>query len=234
MKKLIILLFFGWLSCSIHQGEKWIFENNLPKDDLTILNEWVVFYEDLIKKNYVSLSPKNAIKVLLKDMLNDTTEYLQFNKTELKQLLHRTETSTLLYKSEKAYYDTVYYSNECNFDGKIEYSEHPFVIAITQEGDTICQNIVVSDWETKTELELIKEDGYFRLIHDSSFFEGLKAIQSDDLTISEFIKLKESSGGFSSNEVASSFILGDFDFEDYFVKRIIVVEVVIPYFLHLK
>jgi len=206
------------MSCENRDRIQVEFESNLPEADQNLLTQIVNAYEDLIETEYRGEAYKFFSQIELnKRVLNVS------NKQEYCELLKKFDRSTLEYKRENVKYDSVYLSDQ----GEI--------IRIEQSED-ISENELQLDEEIsilppgrtiEEEIEEIKRRGYWRFISASSFISALSEISDSKIEIQEYIEVKEAVGLINPQRMASSLIKNEIDEDNYFIKRIIAIELFI-------
>jgi hypothetical protein len=213
-----ILIVLTCISCMNRNQLELEFENHLPETDLILLEKIVNSYDNLIKTEYNGKINDffNQIK-LDKPLLND------LNNQEYCELIKMFDKSNLEYKSQKVQYDTVYLSDQGN------------IISIMQPEDISEDDLVLDedflilppDRTIEDEIEKIKERGYWRFISESSFTSALSKISNRNIEIQEYINAKEAIGYINPQRMASSLAKHEIDVENYFIKRIIAIELFI-------
>ena len=206
---LLSLIFL--LACQ-SSSEKNSFTHKLPKADSITLEKWVAFYDKLLVDNYATLQPTK----LLEDLSASQTSDWIYNKEELCTLLSEFESSTLELKIERADYDTVYQENST-------------LISVTQEKDTVESILFAPDDHPLSAVELTQQEGYIRLINESSFVQALKAEQISP-EITQYVEAREFFGKIGYSEMVEV-LLNDttVDHQDFYIKRIVVFEILYSY-----
>ena len=210
---LLSLIFL--LACQ-SSSEKNSFTHKLPKADAITLEKWVAFYDKLLVDNYATIQPNLQPTKLLEDLSASQTSDWIYNKEELCTLLSEFESSTLELKIERADYDTVYQENST-------------LISVTQEKDTVESILFAPDDHPLSAVELTQQEGYIRLINESSFVRALKA-EHISPEITQYVEAREFFGKPGYSEMVEV-LLNDttVDHQDFYIKRIVVFEILYSY-----
>jgi len=101
------------------------------------------------------------------------------------------------------------------------------IIIVTQNKDTSEQlEILYGDNSWQAQVEKAKNDGYWNLINESSFVKALKH-KENPKEIDEYIETRETIGKWNYRKIAESMEQDSkIDYEEYFIKRIIVFEII--------
>ncbi|MEM6378925.1 MAG: hypothetical protein AAF705_11965 [Bacteroidota bacterium] len=222
MRILAIIILLITSGCFHKSSELSRFESQLPKMDLHVLNDLVAAFDQLIDETY-----QGDIPAFLRDVGAEKPILSQEKKNAYCQLLERFESSTLALKSQTMPYDTVYASNWYILGGEASYSEAPMFYTITQEQDTSWGIPILRGERTIEEkIEYLKRDGYWKIISRSSFVNALKAIDTKDQNVIEYLKVKQEIGYINPIRIARQEVnQPQMDFDRPLIKRIIVFEV---------
>lgn len=214
----IILIVLTCMSCKNRNQLEIEFENHLPATDQKLLENIVSSYDNLIKTVYngkvdefYSLIESN--KPTLKELM----------KEEYCELVKMFDESNLEYKSKNVKYDSVYMSNQGN------------IISVMQEEDIIKDELQLDEEieifpqgsTVEEQLNEVKKRGYWRFISESSFKLALSKIAKNKPEIQEYVDRKDAVGYISPKLMAKSLLENNINENDYFIKRIIAIELFI-------
>ena len=217
---ILLVLIISLMAC---HGDENIdrFEAGSPKQDLEVLEDWIIFYEDLVEENY----PSNDPRELLLDISNDLVSGLNINQERLCRLINRYDSSTLEAKYQRHDYDTVYATNLEDINPSVAE-----IYSVTKDGDTIEALTMLAP--NKTVESLVEEEkinGYTELISEGSFILGLEKVR-DRKDIEGKLEVYEQVGKIPPKLAAKNIAHNQsIDHEDYFIKRIIVVDILYLY-----
>jgi hypothetical protein len=221
MKNLGYILFIVTilLSCKSENQRIESFNKLLPKTDKQVLDSWVKFYDELKKENYSTSSTKQ----LLQDIVNNRTAHWKYDKQLLCKILTDFKESTLEIKGEILKYDTVFVGHSRITNELTD----TMIITVTQDQDTSEQlEVLFGDNSWQAQVDKAKNDGYWNLINESAFVNSIKH-QGNPKEINEYIETREMIGKWSYRKIAESmFQDSTIDYEEYFIKRIIVFEII--------
>ena len=201
MEKLlyILLIVSTLVGCQTRSHLEIEFERHLPKTDFILLQRLVDAYDNFIEASYSGDTDKFFSQIEL-----DKPIFIETDKQSYCEILKMFDESTLDYKSQKVKYDSVYLSEEGN------------IITIRQKEDVYDEELkqeeeitILSPGQTiEEEIEKIKEEGYWRLISESSFKSALLKIskKNPNTDLEEYIKTKETIGYVNPQLMASSII----------------------------
>ena len=206
------------MSCKNSNQLEIEFENNLPPTDQELLKNIVSSYDNLIKTVYIG-----NVDEFFSRIESNKLSLKEFNKQEYCQLVKLFDESTLEYKNKNVKYDSVYISDQGN------------IISVMQEEDTIDDDLqldeeieIIPQWKTiEEQIEEVKERGYWRFISESSFKLALSKIAKNKPEIQEYIDRKDVVGYINPKLLAKSLLENDINENDYFIKRIIAIELFI-------
>ena len=214
----IILIVFTIIGCDSRNKLEIEFENHLLTTDRIILEKIVSSYDNLIETEYNGVADEFFSRIESNNPISNTA-----NKQEYCELVKMFDESTLEYKSQNIKYDSVYISDQGN------------IIRIEQQED-ISENELQFDEEIEMfpnsltieeQIEEIKENGYWRFISASSFTSALSKISDGKTEIQEYINAKDAVAYLSPQRMASSVLKSEIDVSNYFIKRIIAIELFI-------
>ncbi|MGK0313967.1 MAG: hypothetical protein ACI86M_000177 [Saprospiraceae bacterium] len=208
------------LSCNNDNSRINSFNQNLPHNDRIVLEELVDLFEKLLRDNYGE--SKNQTRTMLNDIVNGNTIDWEYDKQEVCSVLNSFQNSTLELKGEKLKYDTVY----AGISLITKDPQDTVVITITQDKDTSEELVYLTGNDSfKAQVEQVKEYGYWNLLNRSSFVQALKHERNPEL-INQYIHRREAVGKWSHKFIAKSMGADSaINFNDYFIKRIVVFEV---------
>ena len=215
---IIILLTFSFFGCETKNKLEIEFENHLPKTDKLILEEIVNVFD-----NYIESEFNGNSKEYYKHIESKSAKFTESYKKTFCELLDKFDNSTLEYKSIKVKYDSVYFSK----DGEIRRIRQKQDI---EPGEKVYEDVIdvfPPGLTNNEQLEKIKLEGYWRFISDSSFKKALLEISTNNSNIQQYIDRKDAVGYINPYALASSIQILDIDDTDYFIKRIIAVELFI-------
>lgn len=212
---LIVLIYF---SCENRNPSEITFENQLPETDQKTLTIIVNSYDSLIKNKFKG----NTDQFLLQ--IESSKQFLsKSKKNHYCELARMFDESTLEFKNQNVKYDSVYLS------------ESGSIITIQQHED-ISEDEVHLDEEIsilppgraiEEEIEEIKNRGYSRIISASSFTAALSKAMNQNIEIMEYVDTKDAMGYINPQRMASSIANSQMDMDNYFIKRIIALELYI-------
>jgi hypothetical protein len=206
------------MSCKNRNQLEIEFENNLPPTDQVLLENIVTSYDNFINTTY-----SNNENEFFSHIASNQSTLKEFNMQEYCQLVKLFEKSTLEYKSKNVKYDSVYLSDQGT------------IISVMQEEDIIEDGLQFDEEieffsQQKTieeQIEEVKVRGYWRFISDSSFKLALSKIAKDKPDIQAYIDRKDVAVYINPKKMAKSMLDNDINENDYFVKRIIAIELFI-------
>lgn len=197
------------------------FRNYLPPKDLMVLEKMVDYFDELIMDKY-----NGDPSLFWKNILDDKAALDEHEKKRACELLKEFEESTLEYKSEKLEYDTVYASNYYKIEDKELYSEEPVIMTVTQEQDTSWDLRFFPREQTIEEnINEVKKEGYWNYISKSSFVKALIASASNDEEVKEYIEARNTIVKLNYKNMVQEILDSKIDTNDYFIKRIVVFEI---------
>lgn len=132
------------------------------------------------------------------------------------------DASTLEFKYKRQKYDSVYLSKAGNIVKVRQGQEEQSGLYLDEEITILPPGFSIED-----EMKKVIEEGYEELIFKSSFHKALKNIANGNKDLEAYIDQREHVGQINPNVVISSLLRNDLDAQDYFIKRIIVVEIFI-------
>ena len=208
------------IGCKFKDSKKEKFKENLPKNDLIVLEKLGNNFDQLLIKKY-----DGNIRLFLADVKNERLVF-DDNKKGNCDLLKEFEESTLEFKSEILQYDTVYASKSYKLGSEEFYSNQPVIITITQDQDTSWEYVVVYGEETtEKKIEQVKKRGYWNHISESSFVNALIESNLENGDIKEYMEAKKSTGELNPRAMANGILESNIKVDDYFIKYIIVFEI---------
>ena len=226
MKNLILFLltFLAFASCKDENRTQ--FERNLPEGDLVVLNELIDSFDQFINRKY-----DGDVKRYLQDVVNRDTIFTEQDTEVNCDLLCSYNESTLEIKSERLDFDTVFASHlETDFNGNKRYSEELSIVSVKQNGDTTWGELIIAgNAEQTLENQILekKKYGYWKLISASSFLKALENTEIRNKDVKNYIEGKQEEGEIYPQRLASETLHFDIDVDDYFIRRILVLEVFI-------
>lgn len=220
MKKELYIILIGliFIGCETSNKLEQEFENQLPKTDQILLEKIVNYYDNFIEIKYAGNSNQ-----FFSQIESNKPIFNESNKQSYCELLKMFDESTLENKDKNIKYDSVYLSEKGNIitrrqakdvvDEELEFDDD---ITILPPGRTI-----------EEEMEEIKEKGYWRRISESSFDSALSKISKNKTEVQAYINRKETVGYINPKIIAFSTRKNEVDRDDYFIKRIIAIELFI-------
>ena len=132
------------------------------------------------------------------------------------------DASTLEFKYKRQKYDSVYLSKAGNIVKVRQGQEEQSGLYLDEEITILPPGFSIED-----EMKKVIEEGYKELVFKNSFHKALKNIANGNKDLEAYIDQREHVGQINPNVVISSLLRNDLDAQDYFIKRIIVVEIFI-------
>jgi len=219
--KLYILLIILIIGCNSNSPIESKFEKKLPKEDLIVLNQLVQKFDELIDDEY-----EGNIQEFLKRIAEEESIAGIKDKNINCQILVKFEKSTLEYRSEKLQYDTVYASNYFRIGEEELFSEEPVIMTVTQDRDTSWVDIIVSGAQTtEKKIEVVRKDGYWNHVSESSFVRALIETKIKNHDVGEYVDARKSFGELNPRLMANGILESKINTNNYFMKRIIVFEI---------
>lgn len=211
----MMLIILTCISCENRNQLELAFENHLPKNDQILLEDIVNSYDHLIETAY-----NGDAYEFFSQIESERPLPKGFNKSAYCELVNRFDKSTLAFKSQNIKYDTVYLSEQGNIITKEQPED------ITENGLALDEEITIlpPGGTIEEEIEKIKKRGYWRFISASSFRTALEKVSNEHADIQAYIDKKEAVGYINPQIMASSVVKHKMDAENYFIKRIIAIE----------
>lgn len=219
IKTIIILLLF--IGCSKNKNQETEFDKILGKENTETLNLLVTEFEnDFLKRQYPNLDTKNAYEKFVTEISERKTEHLLefskksrelFNKSTLRLEIYCIMDSTWIEKNpwnDKTL--LVKGRNKClNPDGTFENGsmEMPFN-----------ENEISRDSIQKRYMNFVETN------HNGKYLKALNSISDKSDFWSSFVKDRNDFGIIISEFIAKRMLAYKVDFDDYYIKRLIVTE----------
>jgi hypothetical protein len=233
----LIAIFFS--SCSSEDKDIINFEKRLGPESVEILNILVADFEtNYLKKYYKDVSIDEAYLLFLKDIkkgdsvqeYNYKKMYEMFKKSKLFSDIYLKVDSVWIAKDKTS--DVMEEDSIFELDISDPYPKliirfkHQKLKSGYYYEDHSYSSDDRSYFEKYSEEELI-QNGYLRRRFDyiGNYAIALNDIQDRGFVFKNFYKHKESSGGFDMTILASGLLYDKADTSDYFIKRIIVLEI---------
>ena len=215
---MILLIVLTFIGCESRNQLEIEFENHLPTTDRILLQKIVKSYDRLIDTEYNGIADEFFSRVESNSPILNIK-----SKQEYCELVKMFDESTLEYKRQNMKYDSVYISEQGNII-RIEQQEDiaKDELQLDEEIEIFPNNLTIEE-----QIEEIKEKGYWRFISSSSFTSALSKISDSKIEIEEYIDVKDVVGYINPQRMASSIIKNEIDEENYFIKRIIAIELFI-------
>jgi hypothetical protein len=235
----LIALFF--YSCSSEDKDIINFEKKLGQESVETLNKLVADFEtNYLKIYYKDVTIDEAYLLFLKDIKNGDS-VKQYNYKKMREMFKKsrlfsdiyckvdsvwiakdknndppdfTDDSAIELNIPNPYPKLIIRFKHQNFENGFSYEDQSF-----SAGDR-------SYFEKYSEQEII-QDGYRRRRFDNvgNYAMALYDLQDRGIVFKNFYKHKESSGGFDMSILASGLLYDKADTSDYFIKRIIVLDI---------
>lgn len=214
----IFLLILTCISCKKDNRLELIFESHLPETDQVILNKIINSYDNLITTEF-----KGNTNKFLSQIESNSLALDSLKKQEYCDLVTIFDNSTLEVKNQNVKYDSVYLSDSGSII-KIMQPED-----ISTNGLELDEEIIIlpPGQTIEEEVEKIKNRGYWRFISVSSFESALSKIENENIDVKEYLDAKKTVGYLNPQRMASSILKSDIDVSNYFIKRIIAIELFI-------
>ena len=206
------------IGCETASQKEREFEKSLPQADLIVLEKIVESYNNLLESKYNG-DPKQLFSAISsgQPILNEARE------PQYCELINLLSSSTLEYKSRNVKYDSVYLAD----DGSIK--------KVRKENDSTNYKLVLDEdfivlppgRTIEEEVERIREEGYWEFVSESSFISALKSIADGNTDLEQYIDRKENVGYVDTKSMARSLMEDDISDDNYFVKRIVALELFI-------
>lgn len=220
MRKILylILIVLTCISCKNRNQLEYEFENHLPEVDQKLLENIVSSYDNLIKTLY-----NGSVDEFISQIESNQPSLKEYQKQEYCKLVRMFHESTLEFKSINVKYDSVYLSDSGSII-KIAQPED-----ISEDELQLDEEIFIlpSGGILEEEIEEIKRKGYWRFISASSFTSALSVISDSNFAIQEYIDAKHALGYINPQRMASSILTNEVDKDNYFIKRIMAIELFI-------
>ena len=217
-ERYIILIVLTCISCKNRNQLEIEFENHLPVEDQKLLEYIVSSYDNFVISVY-----DGNVDEFISQIESNQPSLKEYKKQEYCELVRMFDKSTLEFKSKNVKYDSVYLSDS----GSIITIEQPE--DITEDELQLDEEIsILPPGRTlEEEIEEIKIRGYWRFISASSFTTALSEISISNVEIQDYVDTKEAVGFINPERMASSLLKSEIDMENYFIKRILVIELFI-------
>lgn len=214
----IIMIVLICISCKSRNQLEIDFENHLPVEDLKVLEGIVSSYDNLIATIY-----DGKVDKFISQIESNQPSLEENKKQEYCELVRKFDESTLEFKIQNVKYDSVYLSDSGSIISIMQPED------ITESELRLDEEIsILSAGRTiEEEIEEIKNKGYWRFISASSFTAALSEISNYDIEIQGYIARKEAVGYISPQRMASLILKSEIDRENYFIKRILAIELFI-------
>jgi hypothetical protein len=234
---LVVIIFF---SCTVQKDPDIInFEKRLGTESVETLNNLVSDFEtNYLKKYYKDVTADEAYLLFLKDIKNGDS-VKQYNYKKMYEMFKKSKLFSDIYLKV----DSVWIAKDKTSDVMEEDSifeldiSDPYPKLIIRFKDQKLKSGYYyedhsyssddrSYFEKYSEEEII-QNGYLRRRFDyiGNYAMALNDIQDRGFVFKNFYKHKESSGGFDMTILASGLLYDKADTSDYFIKRIIVLEI---------
>jgi len=195
-----------------------VFENKLTETDQTTLDRIIISYDNFIKSEF-----KGKTDQFLSQIESNKQVLNKLKKQEYCELVRMFDESTLEYKSKNVNYDSVYISDSGSII-TIPQPEDVSEIGLKLDEEI---SILRPGRTIEEEIEEIKNRGYPRFISTSSFISALSKIENENILVKEYVNAREAAGYINPKRMASSILKSEVDVNNYFVKRIIAIELFI-------
>jgi len=215
---LIILIVLTCISCENRNQLEIVFENKLTETDQTTLDRIIISYDNFIKSEF-----KGKTDQFLSQIESNKQVLNKLKKQEYCELVRMFDESTLEYKSKNVNYDSVYISDSGSII-TIPQPEDVSEIGLKLDEEI---SILRPGRTIEEEIEEIKNRGYPRFISTSSFTSALSKIENENILVKEYVNAREAAGYINPKRMASSILKSEIDVNNYFVKRIIAIELFI-------
>ena len=215
---LIILIVLTCTSCENRNQLSIVFENKLTETDQTTLDRIIISYDNFIKSEF-----KGKTDQFLSQIESNKQVLNKLKKQEYCELVRMFDESTLEYKSKNVNYDSVYISDSGSII-TIPQPEDVSEIGLKLDEEI---SILPPGRTIEEEIEEIKNRGYPRFISTSSFISALSKIENENILVKEYVNAREAAGYINPKRMASSILKSEIDVNNYFVKRIIAIELFI-------
>jgi len=215
---LILLIILTSISCKNRNQLEIEFENQLPETDQITLDRIVNSYDNFIRNEFKGDTHQFLSRIeTAKQVLSDSI------KQEYCELARMFDESTLEFKSQNVKYDSVYVSES----GSIIRIQQPEDISEDELQIDEEISILPSGRTIEEEIEEIKNRGYWRFISASSFTTALSKTVNENIEIMKYVDAKDAVGHLNPQRMAASILESEIDVDNYFIKRIIALELYI-------
>ena len=225
---LIIILLLTF-SCS-NQKEITEFEKVLGKENSETLTYLVNDFEsDFLKRQYPNIGTKKAYNQFLKELSKGQTEYLQKISKKSREYLEKSNLRLEIY----SVLDSIWIERDPE---KLTFNNNnnPTLIIkrkYLRPDGTFRYETEVSSFrykEPRDEDSIIIESrkNWIDINYDGSYSRALNAISNKSHFLTEYLKIRDASGKIDPNMIAERMLESKVDLNDYFIKRLIITEIV--------
>jgi len=217
LKTLIILLLI--LSCS-NKSEILEFEAILGIENIETLNSLVIDFEtNFLKEYYPNSTTEKAYVEYLTELESDIygnwkrpskKSIEKFNNSKLKEIVYGIPDSIWIIKSPNKS------RTEYRIRRKYLNSKGEYYTGISESS--------ISKVNNEDSLKIVLKN-YYDINYLGKYREGLEVIAKKDKFINKYLKMTQKSGILDPRMVAYEMLIADLDFDDYFVKRMIITEI---------
>ncbi len=226
MKEIIILIVSSIvLGCNFNDSRINTFEKALPDRDLVVLNRWVEFYDSLVSINYSENEFKG--QHLLSAIVEKKKIKLNNLEHKICDLIAEINHSTLEEKTNWFSYDSVFIGRSL-FE---PISNDSMIITIDQDGERNEELVIVpnGNGSLTEQMNYIKNKGYERIVSESTLINALEKIDGPE-ELYDYLNRRKEVGRLNYRSVAESWLESEINFDSYFLKRILIVEVIYPFY----
>ncbi|RXJ51215.1 hypothetical protein [Gelidibacter gilvus] len=229
MRYNLILISLLTFSCS-NQKEITEFEKVLGKENSEILTYLVNDFEsDFLKRQYPNISTKKAYNQFLKELSNGQTEYKPKISENSTEYLENSALRLEIYSVP----DSIWIERDPE---KLTFSNNNYpTLNIKRKylmpDGTFRYGTSVSSFQYKEPIDddsviIESRKNWIDINYDGRYSRALNAISNKSDFLTEYLKIRDASGMIDPRFIAERMLESKVDLNNYFIKRLIITEIV--------